>query len=645
MAFHRALDWNEGEEEVHRLTGVGRLVGDNPTSSFLQPRAAHMAARYPLLALGTKTTNPTTGRDEIWCTVWGGKTPFAQQIAPSVLGVRTIVDTKFDPVVEALYGGKVNGEVMRADEESGGRLMAGLSINLEERGRMKLAGRVMAGACEQHTNDDSDTSFPATGAGEAQLVLKITQSLGNCPKYLNRKTITPAIPNPQLLESGALLGPQSLATIAQADLFFLASAHKNEDMDCNHRGGPPGFLRADPKPSTTANGTTATTLTWPEYSGNNLYQSLGNLYTSPECGICIPDFTTGTVLYLSGTAEILIGAKLVSSVLSHSSSRSASPSPPAVLSPKASPSAAPTSLHPSTSSKAAPPITHASVTATLTSKTPLTPTITRYRLSLSDPKIHGPWLPGQFVALDFSEELDMGYSHMRDDDPLSLNDDYIRNFTVSSVPGALGVHGEEFEVTVRKVGRVTAWMASPLQRVGQVEIGVKGFGGEFKFDFGTDEKKTVGFIAAGIGITPLLGQFGTLLDKKSGDDDAHLIDRTTTMWSLGVRDVNLLLTLLKEHPALLTHGNLHVFLSGDESTALKSDSKAREALYKVLDLANEAENSPSGLKVFRRRIAKEDLSEADKGVDEWYLCTAPAMREEVQSWLPQRAIVFENFNY
>jgi hypothetical protein len=117
------------------------------------------------------------------------------------------------------------------------------------------------------------------------------------------------------------------------------------------------------------------------------------------------------------------------------------------------------------------------------------------------------------------------------------------------------------------------------------------------------------------------------------------------MWSLGVRDVNLLLTLLNEHPALLTHGNLHVYLSGDEATAIKSDSKARDALYKVLDLANEVEDSPSGLRVFRRRIAKDDLVEADKDVDEWYLCTAPTMREEVQSWLPQRAIVFENFNY
>ena len=56
--------------------------------------------------------------------------------------------------------------------------------------------------------------------------------------------------------------------------------------------------------------------------------------------------------------------------------------------------------------------------------------------------------------------------------PTSLNDDYMRTFTVSSAPGSLGEHGEEFELTVRKVGSVTKWLS--WQREGVTEVGVLG---------------------------------------------------------------------------------------------------------------------------------------------------------------------------
>ena len=91
--------------------------------------------------------------------------------------------------------------------------------------------------------------------------------------------------------------------VRQADLFFVASAHAHEDMDCNHRGGPPGFVRVyqpegENEPSE---------LVWPEYSGNNLYQTLGNLVATPKAGICIPNFETGDVLYVTGDTTVLVG--------------------------------------------------------------------------------------------------------------------------------------------------------------------------------------------------------------------------------------------------------------------------------------------------------------------------------------------------
>ena len=60
-----------------------------------------------------------------------------------------------------------------------------------------------------------------------------------------------------------------------------------------HRGGPRGFLRVD-----------GGDLWWPDYPGNNMFNSLGNLATDPSAALLVPDFGTGRTLHLSGTATV-----------------------------------------------------------------------------------------------------------------------------------------------------------------------------------------------------------------------------------------------------------------------------------------------------------------------------------------------------
>ncbi|EXJ69362.1 uncharacterized protein A1O5_07398 [Cladophialophora psammophila CBS 110553] len=625
MAFFQAASWHEGEVAIHKRTRVGGY--DNPTSPFLTPRAASMIQRYPMMAIGTLDDD---GRP--WCTVWGSDhLPIAQPVAQSVMGVRTTVDASFDPVVQAIYKGKDDGEVMR--EEGNGRLMAGLSIHLEERGRVKVAGQVIAGALT--VNDAVADSSELKGdlqsgrSGEVQLVVKIDQSLGNCPKYLNKKHIVAADPKPRLLSSSPHLTQKAIDLVQSADLFFVTSTHKHEDMDCNHRGGPPGFIRVQ-QPTNSDEGST---IVWPEYSGNNLYQTLGNLESTPHAGLVIPDFETGDVLYVTGDTETLVGAA-ASKVITKSNlavslkvtaarlvenglpfrgrlmddaSQGRSPYNPRVryLTSEKTDAFAKTAGD-------GPP-----TTAKLIKKTKITPTVTRYRFALADPGVFGPWKPGQYVAMDLAAEMDMGYSHMRDDDPTSLNDDYIRTFTVSSIPNSLGLHGEEFEVTVRKVGNVTKWLE--WQREGMCEIGIRGFGGEFVFE----PHSRNAFIAAGIGITPLLGQMESLD-----------LDKLKVSWSVGIRDVALPLDILTQYPGL--KDSLTICLTGDESLLDGEGGKEKAKLQELLD---------TGVQVLRRRVTKEDLVVWETEVDNWYLCTAPAMRKIVQEWMPGTTIVYENFDY
>ena len=147
----------------------------------------------------------------------------------------------------------------------------------------------------------------------------------------------------------------------------------------------------------------------------------------------------------------------------------------------------------------------ADMSATLIKKEKITPNIHRFRFRYNSPKPIS-WTPGQYATLSFQDELDMGYSHMRDDDPASLNDDYVRTFTVSSYPGR-NLASNEFEMMIRRHGSVTNHLFRTNERAG-LEVPLKGFGGSFQI--ATHNGSIVPFVAGGIGITPLLAQLPDL---------------------------------------------------------------------------------------------------------------------------------------
>ena len=144
---------------MHNLLHVRQ--DENPTSPFLTPYASSLLVRSPLLALGALDSNAWP-----WTTLWGGEAGFSQPVAQSIIGVKTTVDRINDPVLEALLGDSVDGEVVQG--EDGGKMVGGLAIDRFSRQRVKLYGRSVAGA----------VSAMDEGVGEVQLVVKIEQSLG-----------------------------------------------------------------------------------------------------------------------------------------------------------------------------------------------------------------------------------------------------------------------------------------------------------------------------------------------------------------------------------------------------------------------------------------------------------------------------------
>jgi hypothetical protein len=65
-------------------------------------------------------------------------------------------------------------------------------------------------------------------------------------------------------------------------------------MDASHRGGERGFVQAR------GDGC----LVFPDYAGNNHYNTIGNLVLDPRVGLLFVDFETGGLLQLLGTAAI-----------------------------------------------------------------------------------------------------------------------------------------------------------------------------------------------------------------------------------------------------------------------------------------------------------------------------------------------------
>ena len=449
--------------------------------------------------------------------------------------------------------------------------------------------------------------------------------LGNCPKYLNKKTLVARAPTPNPHPNPLPLPQEAVDLVSRADCFFLTASASGAYLSTNYRGGPPGFVRiANNNPS-------GTRLVYPEYSGNRLYQTLGNLQATPFAGIVIPDLHTGDALYATATAEILVGSDTValiprsnlaiaftlreahfvrSSLAVRAEDGEFSPYNPPVrpLSSERTPTAG------STISSAQGSV----IKATLGDRKVLTPSIVRLTFSTDEPI---RWKRGQHVALDLSQELGLGYSHMRDDDPRSLNDDLIRTFTVSSAPPPDRQTTNQFEVTIREVGSATKFLSHCSLRTG-VSLGVLGFGGEFSIDSTT----SVGFVAGGVGITPLLAQMPAL--------DPSLV---TVFWAVNWRDLGLVSAAL-EHWVDTGIPRIKLFISGDEG----ANSESRNL--------TDSNAMSSRMSIERRKIRQEDVSGANGcgqrcKVDMWYVCTGKALRSNVEEWLQGKKVFSEDFSY
>ncbi|MBW0102287.1 pyridoxamine 5'-phosphate oxidase family protein [Pseudonocardia sp. KRD291] len=194
-----------------------------------------------------------------WATGLHGPEGFLSADDPSTLRVAAGVPPT-DPLAQVLQDGADVGT---------------LAIDLELRRRLRINGRWR----------------PVDSGAEVD----IHQAFGNCPKYIQ----TRAAPEEQpagirrVATRSEVLGAREAQLVSTADTFFVATAAPG-GADVSHRGGNPGFVRV----------VSLTELTWPDYDGNAMLMTVGNLRVNPAAGLLFPDWRSGATLQLSGTAEV-----------------------------------------------------------------------------------------------------------------------------------------------------------------------------------------------------------------------------------------------------------------------------------------------------------------------------------------------------
>lgn len=249
--FSLVMTYHEGELEMQRRAGVRQLaerVGGIINTAIHPPMAAFLGAQRFVVVSTVDNDGAVTA------SLLGGAPGFA-----AATNERTVALTPTFGHLRDIDGTGAIGL---------------LAIDQATRRRIRINGN-------------------ASRSGNT-IVISTAEVYSNCPQYIRprvareRPAATPSV------QTSGVLSEAQRQWIAGADTFFLASAHPQRGADASHRGGPAGFVTIE----------SPARLRWPDYSGNNMFNSLGNLTVNPRCGLLFVDFARGATLQLRGSARV-----------------------------------------------------------------------------------------------------------------------------------------------------------------------------------------------------------------------------------------------------------------------------------------------------------------------------------------------------
>lgn len=247
--------YHSGERKAQQLAGEQDIADtrEGMVKPAIPRQVFDWLAEQTLLAVAT-----LDAAGHLWATVVPGKPAFLQAEAN---GTELWIDRAMpQPVLNDLKNDSNIGL---------------LAIDLTSRQRMRINGTA--------------TALPSG------LHVSVQEAFFNCPKYITRRAALPSTTHSEpATREGVQLLAEHLQLLSEADLLFLATVHPERGLDVSHRGGDPGFVQLMPDGR----------IRIPDYPGNSLFNSLGNLLIDSRIALAIPNLHTGTVLEITGTATI-----------------------------------------------------------------------------------------------------------------------------------------------------------------------------------------------------------------------------------------------------------------------------------------------------------------------------------------------------
>jgi predicted pyridoxine 5'-phosphate oxidase superfamily flavin-nucleotide-binding protein len=251
--------YHPGELKVQTRAGAGEAA--NSASRMIHPLIAHVFIDFiqsqPMVVLGS-----VDAHGMVWASILCGKPGFMKVEDERTLMIHARPD-ELDPLRVDLLNGSELGLLV---------------IDFSTRRRLRLNGSVI---------------FEPEG-----FLVRTRQVYSNCPKYIQARECelqNDGSLSPRIARQASMLGGELQQRIRRADTFFIASFHPLGGADASHRGGFPGFVQVVDE----------RTLIWPDYNGNGMFNTLGNIIENPNCGLLFLDFEQGGTIQLSGTADII----------------------------------------------------------------------------------------------------------------------------------------------------------------------------------------------------------------------------------------------------------------------------------------------------------------------------------------------------
>lgn len=261
--------YHDGELEIQRKTGESEQAERNSVviKDFIIGGAIDFISRQTLIVVGTESAD-----GNLWASIVFGKSGFI--VAPNSKEV----------CVDLTQAQIAQGDPLLSNlKETPG--IGALLIELETRRRLKINGQIVK-------------------RSEDKLIISVDESFPLCPKYIQRRRVWPAENCPDSIKFGGpepavfrgeKLGDKEIALIRAADTMFCATAYPKGRLDVSHRGGSPGFVSV----------LNQSFLRIPDYYGNGMFSSFGNLQGNSRAGLVFIDFSTRQTLQISGNAMVL----------------------------------------------------------------------------------------------------------------------------------------------------------------------------------------------------------------------------------------------------------------------------------------------------------------------------------------------------